>query len=145
MITRIEKFYVTRQLAAFFVVIVMLLPLALSARPATDTTGEQTYIIELQDPAIPSYEGQTLSAPLDDGRSRLQATNPRASGKKRLNASEPGAREYLHYLEGRHQAFESEAAVMLAREISADRRYHYALNGMAVRLTPSEAELLFGS
>ena len=134
------------RLAALFVfVIVISAPLLLSARPAADDQSEQTYIVEFLDPALPSYDGGKLSAPMSDGRTRLRATSPEATGATTLKAGAPDAVAYRGYLDERHQAFETNASARLAREVSADRRYHYALNGMAVRLTAAEAEKLAAS
>ena len=120
----------------------LLAPVQAIARPAADSASQQIYIIELQDPALPSYRGEKLSVPMQDGRSRLQATNPESRGAKTLKSTTPDALEYYNYLELRHIDFESEAAAKLTRQVRPDRRYHFAINGMAVRLTAAEAEIL---
>lgn len=127
---------------AFLLLATLLLPFSAVARPVAQDARDQVYIVELQDPAVPSYDGQALSAPLADGRSSLQATNPQKNGDSKLRANAPNAREYFQYLENRHETFRAEASARLSRSIQPERQYQYALNGMAIRLTPAEAQEL---
>jgi hypothetical protein len=123
--------------------VVFLAPRSVLARDSLGTTPQvQRYIVDLQDPPLALYDGRRLSVAREDGSQRLLATVPKATGEARLNAKSPAALDYLEYLSSRHRAFRLEAASLLGRELSAVHKYRFASNGMAVDLTPAEAEIL---
>ncbi|MDX1557070.1 MAG: S8 family serine peptidase, partial [Xanthomonadales bacterium] len=119
-----------------------LAPLLVIGRPLEDDARARTYIVELQDPPLAVYDGRAVSVPLDSGQESLTATSPKARGKTKLDTDSAPSRAYLEYLGDRHQAFLMEASISLSRNLRADRTYRNAINGMAVTLTPAEAEQL---
>lgn len=122
----------------------LLLPLAADARPPAEGAPLRDYIIELSDPPLAAYDGRLLSVATVAGETRLAPTTPEVTGR-RLDPGARAAREYLEYLDGRHAAFQLEASVLLGRQVTALRSYQYAINGVALRLTPAEAQMLADS
>ncbi len=120
----------------------LLVPTQGEARPAADGAQERTYIVEFRDPAVAAYDGSTLSAAAAGGVRRMAATAPGTTGLLKLDALAPASRNYRDYLDARHDDFIARASAALARVITPNRRYHFALNAMAVRLRPDEAEAL---
>lgn len=137
-----SKLRISRMTCHALVLLLALLPAIGAARPAAGQADEQIYIIQLQDPPLAVYDGRALSAPLADGRSSLKATQADKRGQGRLDTKSAESLAYLDYLENRHQSFQLEASVALARQVQPERRYRFATNGMAVRLTAAEAEIL---
>lgn len=121
------------------------LPPALARDDEAPGREKTRYILELHDPALAVYAGQALSAPAPDGRSALTATARAVTGKRRLDAGSRAAREYLEYIGQRHQEFKAEASLLLGRPLSVVHQYRIAANGMALDLSPAEAEMLADS
>lgn len=101
------------------------------------------YFVQLSDAPVALYDG---------GVEGLEATNPQlerrnmlTSGelpvKQRLDASLPEVKAYASYLEQRQSAFvtKAESTVGAFDKIA---EYKYALNAIAVKLTPTEAEAI---
>jgi subtilisin family serine protease len=116
-------------------------PPGLAARSGADN-GVKRYLVALQDPPLALYDGRSLSAQAARGQRRLAATNRRQTGERRLNIHSQRSREYLQYLEARHEALELEAAVLLGRSLRPVHRYRMVANGLALDLTPEEAQKL---
>ena len=92
-----------------------------------------TYIVTLTDVSVALYRG---------GLPGLSATSPEATGAVKLDANSPAALAYAGYLQVQQAAFLSQAADLLGRSLEVRHQYLYALNGMAVRMTPAEAAQL---
>ena len=137
--TRMHSAKTGRCVAIGLVAVLAVLPFSASARPPEGGSAERSYIIELQDPAVAAYRGGPLSVPTDSGVQSMAPAISKSAGRHKLDAKAAETREYKQFLDARHDTFELEASVMLSRQLQPFRRYHYALNGMAVRLTPAEA------
>ena len=111
------------------------------AKSGADATAEiRRYIITLQDPPLAAYDGGELSDPGPQGPLRLAATAPESTGEKRLNVRSPESLAYLAYLEKRHAELTAELEALLGRTLEIPHRYRVATNGLALHLTPAEAE-----
>jgi uncharacterized repeat protein (TIGR01451 family) len=93
----------------------------------------RVYIIRLEDPPLASYQG-TIS--------NLAATNPRVIGQAQLDAGSPASLRYGQYLERQQEQFTGVMQARLGREVEILFSYQVATNGLAVRLTPDEAQAL---
>ena len=106
----------------------------------------QRYIVEFHDAALAAFAGGKLALPLQSSQpERLDATSPAVTGARRLDVRSPQSRAYLNYLDQTHEAFKIQAARLLGRSIEPGAVYRYALNGMALDLTASEAASLASS
>ncbi len=109
-------------------------PLELSSARAADNlygvseTG--LYIIQLTDPAVPSYTG---------GIAGLEATSPQVTGERRLDADSPAVDAYIAYLHGRQDDLLADVNATLGRAVDVVFRYESALNGLAVAMSHEEA------
>jgi subtilisin family serine protease len=96
--------------------------------PQVSADGSAFYIVRLKDAPAATYTG---------GVPGYAATSPRLRGETTLDVE--AAASYAAYLDERQSALLDTGAKLLGRELQARYRYHYALNGMSVRLTPAEA------
>lgn len=90
-----------------------------------------TYIVVLTDPALAAYQG---------GIQGLPATSPQATGETRLNSDSAASLQYKSYLAQKQSALLAAMSRELGRSVAAIHQYKTALNGIAVRLSPAEAE-----
>jgi len=132
----------------FLIACSALAALLLALPPAFARDGEssnkdlQRYIVELKDPPLAAYRGEELSVPARDGRAALAATSREATGESKLTAGSLEALAYLEYIAERHQEFRAEASSQLGRPLSFVHQYRITSNGMALDLSPAEAEIL---
>lgn len=94
-------------------------------------TGPANYTVQLQAPPLASYRG---------GVPGLPATNPAARGETTLDADSPASRAYLNHLEQLQSQFLGTVTQALGRPVQTLAQYRYAFNGLALQLTPNEAE-----
>jgi subtilisin family serine protease len=102
-----------------------------SANALSAPAAESTYIVQLSEPPLALYAG---------GIGGLTATMPAARGATRLNPSSPESAAYLAHLASRQNAVKSAMDAALGRSVAVKFRYRAAYNGMAVALTPGEAD-----
>ncbi|WP_085300672.1 S8 family peptidase [Cognaticolwellia mytili] len=114
--------------------------------------GTYTYIVRLKDQPIATYDGSIAG---------LTATNPQIAKKSlfkslanstkssqevrkelRLDLETVEAIAYSNYLEGKQTSFLAKANNKLTNNLNPLYKYKNAFNGMALRLTQSEAEAL---
>lgn len=93
----------------------------------------RTYLIRLQDPAVPTYTGGVAGMP---------RTAP-AVGRK-LNAASPAAREYRSHLVAEQAGFVTAMEKAVGHEVEVPFTYQHAVNGLAAVLTPAEAREIAG-
>jgi uncharacterized repeat protein (TIGR01451 family) len=91
-------------------------------------TEPRTYLVRLHDPAIPTYEG---------GKPGLARTAPR--GIERLDPDSPAVRAYRRHLEDAQARTIARIERQLGRSVNVPFSYQYAVNGLAIVLTPDEA------
>ncbi len=104
--------------------------------------GSARYIVTLSEPSLARWHARRLAE--EDARlvgidSRKQRV---AGAQRRLDIGAPESVEYLAELDEKFARFSEEFASLLGRPLDAKHRYRYALNGMAVSLTPGEVERL---
>lgn len=135
---------------------------------ATDKTkwlehaDQQTYIITFVDEPVARYRGgitgleathkQLLSESNDSNSDKLarydQVTQQTATPKQSPKQAEqryvdhPAVKAYRNYLDSSQRQFMAAASKKLQREFSPIFRYQLALNGLAVKLTSTEAKQL---
>jgi subtilisin family serine protease len=105
------------------------------ANAVSAPAAEATYIVQLDDPPLALYGG---------GIAGLAPTMPAARGATRLNPASLASVAYLEHLTSRQNAARSAVEASLGRAVTVTFRYRAAFNGMAVGLTPSEAERVAG-
>ncbi len=93
--------------------------------------GAEVYIIQFTEPALPSYRG---------GVPGLQATSLSVTGGTRLDANSPASIAYRNYLANQQDQFITSMETSLGRPLNVLFQYQVALNGIAVELTPAEAD-----
>jgi len=91
-------------------------------------TDPATYIVQLEEPAAPAYEG---------GVTGLAATA--AESGEQLDAEAPAVAAYEAHLEDGQAEVRASIARTIGREPEVLATFQLALNGLAVVLTPSEA------
>ncbi|TDE15825.1 S8 family serine peptidase [Jiangella asiatica] len=90
----------------------------------------ELYIVQLEQPALPAYDG---------GIDGLEATGPAARGAAPLDADAPAADEYLDFLEQTQAELVARIGDEVGHEPEVVHTYTNALNGIAVQLTSDEA------
>ena len=88
----------------------------------------RVYLIELQDPAVPSYRG---------GKDGLAATS--TNGESQLDRESQAVREYEAHLEATQEDFANRMDRAAGRDVEVAYTYQYAVNGLAATMTPDEA------
>ncbi len=102
----------------------------LVSRAALAESPSGYYIVRLQDPAAASYRG---------GLPGLSATNPGVNGVKKLDVNAPHVRAYADHLLAEQARLLRSIEQLVGHPVDVRHQYLYALNGMAVQLTPQEA------
>jgi len=97
---------------------------------AVSLTEPANYIVQLSDPAVASYKG---------GIQGLAATNPSTLGNNRLQ-NNAATKAYVDYLKGVQASFLSNVNGALGRDVKVLFTYQHAFNGMALVITPLEAD-----
>ncbi len=103
------------------------------AGPAAPREATGRYLVRLADAPLARYAGGTAG---------LAPTSPAVLGTGRLDAQSPASVAYVSYLARRQGAFLTAAQRALGRSVDVSFRYRYAYNGLAVTLTPTEAQRL---
>lgn len=104
---------------------------------------EYFYFIQLDAPSVVSYDGgiEGFDATNPSLNKRTSLTESSPAGNQRLNVDSPAVKAYSGYIESKQNSFLSEAASIVSNAKPV-LTFKYALNGMTMRLTPSEAEAL---
>jgi len=95
-----------------------------------DLDEKHTYIVQLADPALPTYEG---------GVRGIKATGTRGDPARKLDIQSHASVAYRDHLRREQSLLVSAIEKTLGRGPEVRFRYQLALNGMAVELTPREA------
>ncbi len=93
----------------------------------------QTYIVVLDDPAVPSYQG---------GIPGLAAANPQTAGASKWSINSPASRAYRNYLVTQQTKLLNSLNRQFGRKVEVVFNYQYSINGMAIKLTAEEAASL---
>jgi subtilisin family serine protease len=89
------------------------------------------YIIRLEDASLAAYRG---------GVQGLAATNPSVRGETKLDTESADSVAYTSYLADKQAQFITAMEQTVARSVTVKFQYKNIYNGMAVELTPLEAE-----
>jgi subtilisin family serine protease len=124
-------------------VFLVLLPLLSLAEPRPDTGAKRSggtgkdqsamYIIRLAEPPLLEY---LLEGP------RSLALERRGPGRKKPDFRAPEAMGHLNRIKKQQEEFGFKAQQALARVLDTHHAYIYAFNGLAVKLTPGEANAI---
>ena len=113
-------------------------PLASTAASA-QTLG--SYIVSFDEPAAPMFRGFQAK---DGRRPALAPVAIGMTGQAKYDPERPEAEAYLAYIGGLREQRLDAASAALGRQISPKFVYEHALNGVALDLSPAEAETLAG-
>ena len=128
-------------IAATLLIITQGLALAKSSGGKVELVDDR-YIVVLRDPPAALYDGGDLSVVDRNGPLRMAPTSPPVTGKERLDVRELDVRAYLEFLSERHTEFLAEASAVLGRDIEVFHAYRNATNGLAIKVSEAEAEIL---
>ncbi len=98
------------------------------------------YLVRLADAPLAAYDGGRDAVVQHDAK--LAGTSAEAQGKRRLDVAGPAAKAYLGYLDERRDGVLARVRKTLGRGITPEFVYRYGANGMALRMSPSEAATL---
>ncbi len=112
-------------------------PAEASAKAKADDL--QTWIVVFEEPPAASFRGFESG---DTRRPKLAPTSPRATGAPRYDARSLEARAYLDYLGDLRRVRLGEAALKIGRPVEPLHVYSHAMNGVALRLTEAEADIV---
>lgn len=106
--------------------------------------GEYTYIVQLRDNAVANYQGTVagLKATRPDlavQTSGQMKSNAKAGIKHKLDTSAPAVQHYVSYLKVKQDRFLTHANAAIGGQLHTLTTYHYAINGLAVRMTQAQA------
>ena len=111
-------------------------PSEMAARkPSGGGSGPGVYIIQFDEPSVAMYTG---------GIAGFEATSRNVTGEKRLNTNSKAAKKYAKRLKNKQYAFIADCDASLGHLINVSYTYQHALNGVAIELTPEEAESVAG-
>ncbi|GAB3735790.1 hypothetical protein GCM10028794_15660 [Silanimonas algicola] len=111
-----------------------------SASPATAAaTIRGSYIVSFDEPAAPLFRGFDVT---DARRPPLAPVAIALTGQVQYDPDRPEAEAYLAYLGSLREQRLDAASAALGRELVPKFVYEHALNGVAIDLTPAEAEAL---
>ncbi len=112
----------------------------LSAGAAAKDDSTQTWIVRFAEAPLASYAGPSTAQ--DPIQARLKATSPLVTGARKLDPRSADSMAYLGFLKQRRAARLDKAEALLARPLPPRFVYDMVLNGVALDLTPNEAEQL---
>lgn len=96
----------------------------------TGKTELWVYIIQLQDAPLATFAA---------GGKNATVTNPKITGAQIINLDSQANHAYVRSLAAQHKRFLDSLGHTVGRTVTPVFSYYYAMNGMAVRLTPGEA------
>ena len=128
--------------------ITLALPLATSAearsdRPLAAASADLrgSYIVSFDEPAAPLFRGFQAK---DGRRPALAPVSIALTGQPKYDPERPEAEAYLAYIASLREQRLDAASAAFGRTLEPKFVYEHALNGVALDLTPLEAEALSG-
>ncbi len=98
-----------------------------SVLPAANAEGQRRYIIRFNEAAVATYNGTGTFQPI-----------PRQADGK-IESRSPAVNSYVSHLKQQQNNFLSTLSNQVGRQVTPLLTYQYAINGLAVYLTPEEA------
>lgn len=95
-----------------------------------DGDGMTGWIVRFTEPPVARYRGARVD---------LEATSPRATGRKRLDTDSRAFRAYRRWLRDRQDQHLQDIGDLLQRSVPVSARLSVTLNAAIMRLTPAEA------
>ncbi len=92
--------------------------------------GPDYYLVMLADPPLSVYDG---------GIRGLDATSPRATNSVKVDVASAASTAYLNHLAVQQETLLSSIRRTVSKDVQVAHQYQYALNGVAVMLTPEQA------
>lgn len=99
--------------------------------------GEHTYIIQLKEQPVATYDGgiagYSATAP---------AVSPQGFGKQakaKINTQSSASRSYINYLETQQTNIQSQISGAIGQQVQVKQSYKYAFNGMSMKMTQAQA------
>ncbi len=111
------------------------------AAVAKSAQARDSYIVSFDEPAAPLFRGFQAK---DGRRPALAPVSIAVTGQAKYDPQRPEAEAYLTYIGGLREQRLDAAAAVLGRDLVPKFVYEHALNGVALDLTPAEAEALAG-
>ena len=111
------------------------------ATSASAAWERRSYIVSFDEPAAPLFRGFQAK---DGRRPALAPVAIAVTGQAKYDPGRPEAEAYLAYLADLREQRLDAASAALGRELVPKFVYEHALNGVALDLTPAEAESLAG-
>ena len=102
-------------------------------RAASAVAQGATYIVTFVEPGLLYNDGSN---------GRFMATAPSKTGSRKLETRSMAALSYRTYLQSLQDEYLADMGRVLARPLNPSHRYDVTMNGIAVRLTEAEAELV---
>jgi len=112
-----------------------------AAAPASTLTTRASYIVSFDEPAAPLFRGFDAK---DGRRPALAPVSIAVTGQAKYDPERPEAEAYLAYIGSLRERRLEAAESLLGRALPPKFVYEHALNGVALDLTPTEAETLAG-
>ncbi len=110
-----------------------------SRESALKAEGLNTYIVVFNEPAAARFRG---FAPADKSRPNLLASSAAVTGARKYDARSPAAVAYVDYLSDLRRVRLADASRRVGRELKPMFTYSHAMNGVALKLSAAEAEVL---
>lgn len=110
-----------------------------TARAEAKADVPRLYIVGFEELPAARFRGFD---PSDRRRPKLSATSARVTGAEKYDANSVESRAYVDYLEDLRAVRLGEASRLLGRPVEPVYTYSHAFHGVALRLTPAEAEIV---
>jgi hypothetical protein len=111
-----------------------------NSKPLAVPGARQIYIVQLKDRPVATYRGGVPGyAPTM--MTRLHGRNVNATPRGLLDTRSPASRAYANYLQSKQAEFKQRLEQRVHRSVHQIYSYKYTYNGVAVKLTDSEAAL----
>tara|TARA_B100000315_G_scaffold124181_1_gene114157 strand:- start:739 stop:1497 length:759 start_codon:yes stop_codon:yes gene_type:complete len=107
--------------------------------PEKDISGIQTYIVQLDDAPISTYQGGVKG--LASTKDVVMQTQ-QAATRSTLNMAQPAIATYANHLASKRQSVLSTAMSQQGLQLNVERTFNVTLNGFTTQMTQDEAKRL---
>ncbi|QSX36354.1 S8 family serine peptidase [Shewanella sedimentimangrovi] len=105
-----------------------------------DVEGVHTYIIEFNDDAVATYNGNIRGLAATASRSLAKVPSSLATTSSyKIDAQSPEVKNYVNYLEQKQQLQLAKVAAIVGSDMQVKRSFKFALNGATVPMTQEQA------
>ncbi|GGF57026.1 S8 family serine peptidase [Alteromonas lipolytica] len=110
----------------------------ITAKADSQVKGKQTYIVQLNEPAVAQYNGSITGFSATNPKTEPSGLTPGKAAKRKLDTQANHVRAYRKYLQQRQQSVLNDIA-RITGDTKVKRQFQLAINGMVVELTPAQA------